>query len=176
MTTPTVVCSRTTSLKLLSSLDVEQTQGARATLLEPGESTPAQTQSTQPNGRKSERRRLTQNTSADIRATTTVSAKVVRSSGTALGNRSTRLSTGETAVEIAKIPLQQQRKSLAAESVRLCVADRQGPQRRAVEQPSPVKSAMGFCQFLLRGLQGVRGEWSLVTMAWNIHKTAVFQA
>jgi len=31
-----------------------------------------------------------------------------------------------------------------------------------------IKSVMGFRQFLLRGLDAVRGEWSLVTMAWNI--------
>jgi hypothetical protein len=27
---------------------------------------------------------------------------------------------------------------------------------------------MGFRQFLLRGIDLVRGEWSLVTMAWNV--------
>ncbi len=40
--------------------------------------------------------------------------------------------------------------------------------------PEPVfgiiKSALGFRQFLLRGLNQVRGEWSLVTMAWNIKR------
>ena len=35
-----------------------------------------------------------------------------------------------------------------------------------------IKSAMGFRQFLLRGLASVRGEWSLVTMAWNIKRMA----
>ena len=42
------------------------------------------------------------------------------------------------------------------------------------QTPEPVfgiiKSVMGFCQFLLRGLDNVRGEWSLVTMAWNIKR------
>lgn len=33
-----------------------------------------------------------------------------------------------------------------------------------------IKSAMGFRQFLLRGLKAVRGEWNLVCMAWNIKK------
>ena len=33
-----------------------------------------------------------------------------------------------------------------------------------------IKSVMGFRQFLLRGLDNVRGEWSLVTMAWNIKR------
>ena len=36
-----------------------------------------------------------------------------------------------------------------------------------------IKSAMGFRQFLLRALDSVRGEWSLVTMAWNIKRMAV---
>ena len=31
-------------------------------------------------------------------------------------------------------------------------------------------SVMGFRQFLLRGLEQVRGEWSLVTMAWNMKR------
>ena len=42
------------------------------------------------------------------------------------------------------------------------------------QTPEPVfgiiKSVMGFRQFSLRGLQKVRGEWSLVTMAWNIKR------
>ncbi len=33
-----------------------------------------------------------------------------------------------------------------------------------------IKAAMGFRQFLLRGLKAVRGEWNLVCMAWNIKK------
>jgi hypothetical protein len=40
--------------------------------------------------------------------------------------------------------------------------------------PEPVfgiiKSALGFRQFLLRGLDNVRGEWSLVTMAYNMKR------
>jgi transposase len=40
--------------------------------------------------------------------------------------------------------------------------------------PEPVfgiiKSVMGFRQFLLRGIDRVRGEWSLVTMAWNMKR------
>ena len=42
------------------------------------------------------------------------------------------------------------------------------------QTPEPVfgiiKSVMGFRQFLLRGLDNVEGEWSLVTMAWNIKR------
>lgn len=36
-----------------------------------------------------------------------------------------------------------------------------------------IKSVMRFRQFLLRGLEAVHGEWSLVTMAWNIKRMAV---
>ena len=40
--------------------------------------------------------------------------------------------------------------------------------------PEPVfgviKSTLGFRQFLLRGLDNVRGEWRLVTMAWNMKR------
>jgi transposase len=42
------------------------------------------------------------------------------------------------------------------------------------QTPEPVfgiiKSVMGFRQFLLRGIDKVRGEWSLVTMAWNMKR------
>jgi transposase len=42
------------------------------------------------------------------------------------------------------------------------------------QTPEPVfgiiKSAIGFRQFLLRGLDNVKGEWSLVTMAFNIRR------
>ena len=36
-----------------------------------------------------------------------------------------------------------------------------------------IKSVMGFRQFMLRGLDSVRGEWNLVNMAWNIKRMAV---
>jgi hypothetical protein len=45
------------------------------------------------------------------------------------------------------------------------------------QTPEPVfgiiKSVLGFRQFLLRGLDNVRGEWSLVTMAWNMKRMFV---
>jgi len=47
------------------------------------------------------------------------------------------------------------------------------------QTPEPVfgiiKSTLGFRQFLLRGLDNVRGEWSLVTMAWNIKRMFVLE-
>jgi len=42
------------------------------------------------------------------------------------------------------------------------------------QTPEPVfgiiKSVMGFRQFSLRGLHKVRGEWDLVTLAWNVKR------
>ncbi len=42
------------------------------------------------------------------------------------------------------------------------------------QTPEPVfgiiKSVLWFRQFLLRGLENVRGEWKLVTMAWNMKR------
>ena len=43
--------------------------------------------------------------------------------------------------------------------------------------PEPVfgiiKAVLGFRQFLLRGLDHVRGEWNLVTLAWNLKRMFV---
>jgi IS5 family transposase len=42
------------------------------------------------------------------------------------------------------------------------------------QTPEPVfgiiKSVLGFRQFSVRGLEKARGEWSLVTMAWNLKR------
>ena len=44
--------------------------------------------------------------------------------------------------------------------------------RKQVPEPvfGIIKSVLGFRQFLLRGLDQVRGEWGLVTMAWNLKR------
>ena len=44
--------------------------------------------------------------------------------------------------------------------------------RKQIPEPvfGIIKSVMGFRQFLLRGLDAVRGEWSLLTMAWNMKR------
>jgi transposase len=44
--------------------------------------------------------------------------------------------------------------------------------RKQIPEPvfGIIKSALGFRQFLLRGLDNVRAEWSLVTMAWNMKR------
>jgi transposase len=45
------------------------------------------------------------------------------------------------------------------------------------QTPEPVfgiiKSVLGFRQFSMRGLEKARGEWSLVTMAWNLKRMFV---
>jgi hypothetical protein len=45
-------------------------------------------------------------------------------------------------------------------------------QRKHIPEPvfGIIKSVLGFRQFLLRGLDKVRGEWNLVTMAWNMKR------
>jgi hypothetical protein len=47
--------------------------------------------------------------------------------------------------------------------------------RKQIQEPvlGIIKSVMGFRQFSLRGLDKVRGEWKLVTMAWNIKRLFV---
>jgi hypothetical protein len=44
--------------------------------------------------------------------------------------------------------------------------------RKQIPEPvfGIIKSVMGFRQFLLRGIDGVRGEWSLVTMSWYMKR------
>ena len=48
-------------------------------------------------------------------------------------------------------------------------------QRKHIPEPvfGIIKSVLGFRQFLLRGLDHVRGEWNLVTMAWNLKRMFV---
>lgn len=50
--------------------------------------------------------------------------------------------------------------------------------RKQVVEPvfGIIKSVLGFRQCLLRGLDQVRGEWSLVTMSWNIKRMFVLAA
>jgi hypothetical protein len=45
-------------------------------------------------------------------------------------------------------------------------------QRKHTPEPvfGIIKSVLGFRQFLRRGLDKVRGAWSLVTMAWNMKR------
>ena len=48
-------------------------------------------------------------------------------------------------------------------------------QRKHTPEPvfGIIKSVLGFRQFLLRGLDKVRGEWNLVTLAWNLKRMFV---
>ena len=38
-----------------------------------------------------------------------------------------------------------------------------------------IKSVMGFRQFLLRDIEKVTGEWTLVCLAWNLKRMAVLR-
>jgi len=51
-------------------------------------------------------------------------------------------------------------------------------QRKCMPEPvfGIIKSVLGFRQFLLRGLKNVRGELSLVTMAWNVKRLFTLKA
>ena len=55
----------------------------------------------------------------------------------------------------------------------------EGKKRYALRKQTPepvfgiIKSVLGFRQFLLRGLDNVRREWTLVTMAWNMKRMFV---
>jgi transposase len=64
-------------------------------------------------------------------------------------------------------PLQAMRHRLATPEGRHAYALRK-------QTPEPVfgiiKSVMGFRQFSLRGLDKVKGEWNLVTLAWNVRR------
>ena len=62
------------------------------------------------------------------------------------------------------------------EAMRHRLQTKEGKKRYALRKQTPepvfgiIKSVLGFRQFLLRGLDKVRGEWSLVTMAWNMKR------
>lgn len=71
-------------------------------------------------------------------------------------------------------PLPENPSPLEAMAHRL--ATREGKRLYALRKqiPEPVfgiiKSVMGFRQFSLRGLHKVKGEWNLVTLAWNVRR------
>jgi transposase len=62
------------------------------------------------------------------------------------------------------------------EAMRHRLQTKDGKKRYALRKQTPepvfgiIKSVLGFRQFMLRGLHKVRGEWSLVTMAWNLKR------
>ena len=64
-----------------------------------------------------------------------------------------------------------------AMSYRLKTADGKKLYALRKKMPEPVfgiiKSALGFRQFLLRGFENVRGEWSLVTAGWTMKRMFV---
>ncbi len=74
----------------------------------------------------------------------------------------------------ARPPAPQNPTPLEAMTHRLATPEGKKLYARRKHTPEPVfgiiKSVLGFRQFLLRGLENVRSEWSLVTMAWNMKR------
>ena len=93
----------------------------------------------------------------------------------AMGREAHHPSLGERFAE--PLPPPQGPTPLAAMGHRLQTPE--GKQLYALRKHTPepvfgiIKSALGFRQFLLRGLDRVRGEWTLVTMAWNMKRMFV---
>jgi len=62
------------------------------------------------------------------------------------------------------------------EAMRHRLQTKEGKKRYALRKQTPepvfgiIKSVLGFRRFLLRGLDNVRGEWKLVTMAWDMKR------
>ncbi len=59
------------------------------------------------------------------------------------------------------------------------MSSRKMPEPMTSPHPDPstplLADLMGFRQFSLRGLDKVRGEWNLVTLAWNIKRMFTLQ-
>ena len=61
------------------------------------------------------------------------------------------------------------------------LATPEGQQTYALRKQTPepvfgiIKTVMGFRQFSLRGLDKVKGEWNLVTLAWNVKRMFALQ-
>ena len=62
------------------------------------------------------------------------------------------------------------------EAMAHCLATPRGKALYSLRKQTPepvfgiVKSVLGFRQFMLRGLDNARGEWTLVTLAWNLKR------
>jgi len=73
-------------------------------------------------------------------------------------------------------PPEPPKKPTPLEAMRQFLQTPEGKKRYALRKQTPepvfsiIKSVLGFRQFLLRGLDNVRGEWNLLTMAWNIKR------
>ena len=73
-------------------------------------------------------------------------------------------------------PEQQEPAASASQTMALRMKTPRGRALYALRKHTPepvfgiIKSVLGFRQFSMRGLTKARGEWSLVTMAWNIKR------
>ena len=69
-------------------------------------------------------------------------------------------------------PLMKMARKLKTRAGRACY----GLRKQTVEPVfGIIKSVMGFRQFLLRGLDKVKGEWALVCLAWNLKRMAALR-
>lgn len=70
------------------------------------------------------------------------------------------------------VPIEQMRHKLKTEEGRTVYA-----KRKCTVEPvfGIIKHVLGFRQFLLRGLEAVAGEWTLVSIAWNIKRMFALQ-
>jgi len=70
-------------------------------------------------------------------------------------------------------PVQRMKDELKSEAGRSVYA-----KRKTTVEPvfGIIKHVMGFRQFSMRGLKKVKGEWSIVCMAWNLHRLFTLQA
>ena len=96
----------------------------------------------------------------------------------AMGRDSHHPSLGERFAEVPAVPENPTPVEAMAHRLRTPEGKKLYALRKCIPEPvfGIVKSVLGFRQFLLRGLDKVKGEWSLVTMAWNLKRMFVLKA
>lgn len=90
----------------------------------------------------------------------------------AMGRQSHQLSLRERFADAPPAPVNPTPVEAMAHRLRTPEGKKLYALRKQIPEPvfGIIKSVLGFRQFLLRGLDRVRGEWSLVTMVWNIKR------
>jgi transposase len=93
----------------------------------------------------------------------------------ALGREAHHPSLGERFAEAPSAPDDPTAVEAMAHRLKTLEGRKLYAQRKHTPEPvfGIIKSVLGFRQFLLRGLDKVRGEWNLVTMAWNLKRMFV---
>ena len=93
----------------------------------------------------------------------------------ALGREAHHPSLGERFAEAPSAPDDPTAVEAMAHRLKTLEGRKLYAQRKHTPEPvfGIIKSVLGFRQFLLRGLDHVRGEWNLVTLAWNLKRMFV---